>query len=153
MRDPQGVVVLICFLPLKSRRRLAHDILYISATHASLVMMSQTQSKWQLPQPCWFSLYHWRAEEGWLMMSCTFLLHMPALSWCHRLGQNSSSHGHVFTIFTQQIFTHQTINPQKNCCECSFYSCAVDRLVMLLCLESILLEWSEHDWIKLEAWQ
>ena len=36
-------------------------------------------------QPCQFTLPQWRAEKGWLMVSCTLLPNMLLpCSWCHR---------------------------------------------------------------------
>ena len=35
---------------------------------------------WVQPQACWFTLHYWKAEKGWLMMSCTLLRHMLALA-------------------------------------------------------------------------
>ena len=41
-------------------------------------------------QPCWFAVYQWRAEKGWLMRWLALLPHMLAL--CLSQTENGSAH-------------------------------------------------------------
>ena len=53
------------------------------------------KSKFLRVQPCWFTLYQWRAEKDWLMRHFILLLHMLALF--HSLTQTT---GHKMAALT-----------------------------------------------------
>ena len=48
----QDTVMLVCSLPIKSRKRLAHDTLYVFASCADLVYDTTGHKKWQLSRSC-----------------------------------------------------------------------------------------------------
>lgn len=102
------------FSPMKSKKGLAHDVMYMTATHARH-FMSQTWSK------CQYSCQTFHV---------TNLVKMAVLMQdisCYKLGQNASTHGCVFVTFKHQFSTNQTVNQLTNCCECIFCSIFTSR--------------------------
>ena len=62
-------------------------------------------------QPCWFSVYQWRAEKGWLTMYLILLPHMLALFIRSPIQVASSAqcgctHSHAFMTFRRQCLTN-----------------------------------------------
>ena len=62
-----------------------------------------------LARPCWFDLYQWREEKGWLMTCLILLLNMPAL-FMTSLIQTA---GHKMAAFTVNFRGSQTSNFDK----------------------------------------
>ena len=83
-----------CYSPFEGKLKWRHELAWrhrkcanISICRLHLVVMSifippklvPFWFEFELFQPCWFTLFQWRAKKGWLMMYLMILLYILAL--------------------------------------------------------------------------
>ena len=132
---PPGMDVLVHFLPMKSRKWLAHDTMYTSATHASLVhdicsegtavsvrSSPRTSQKWLANDIMHiFTIHASLAQDtcpemtlcGWQNVNIQMLIAHDIID--RHQTQSGSTQCCVFATSECLISSHKTISWLKNC--------------------------------------